>query len=1725
MDQVAQRKRRLREQSRSQAIQLLDYLEDYYVQRFPPVRDVRRYRDFMLSKTDLPGSSAVQLTLGHESWMSIALHDAPAPPSLPENLEEWVTQPVSFSDRPELSCSDPLTRQLVELWQILGEEADFDSLSEEELHRRGLGGVIPGAASSAVFEAVGKYQRAGTDLEEWVSTHWSDWATHREYLEKSRSLYKKLFELRTRLEQESESIELVWGFAPVAWAPEGLGGEVWHPLFTVPMNIVVDPDSGLLSLSPDGPIAMDTRWCRDLNVADGDGLLEQHRWTNSVGVEPWDEKMFEDRLRGIARCLDHDSVITRELPRSGSNASISTKHWVLFVRKRESDYPGFLQAQRELYSDPAVLIPAPLAALVVDEPSALDTAYSGIEGVAGATEAAWKSERLLLPLASNAEQERILFLAQHRIGVTAKGPPGTGKSHTIANLISHFVAQGKRVLVTAAKEQALRVLIDKVPEGIRRLCVPVLGADASSRADLQASVTAVAEAAQRQSDPEELGQWEQQLDELEQAHAVMANQLTAARQAETETPPHRPKGFVGEWTPSTAAQWISQIGAVSAVPDPLPGDQPPPLSDQEFLDLIELSSRIDSTTGREAQRHLPPTSLPRGADLSRLWFESDELHRTLGELDSKVEDWEKVKSVAASAWISEANHLEEFAKTLAEAHGTWVDQVLADATEALATGRWRDFVDGVSREREAASVAVRDLARYQVSIPPEISTRELMAAVERARDRFAAGRSMGFQHRAAGRVLRSCSIDGEEPSTTEHLSVITSALLLQENRDRIRTRWDNLRSDYDLPDLTADRAVENQILEKVKRITWALDWQTTKWPIQAQLLRSMGLNCPDYADVDQLKDLSVTCRSLHADSRFREISRELQELDELIVLGTRSDDSSPLWAKLEKAIRNRKPDEWDAAMVRAAELNELAESSRRKDDLFSRLTELAPRLAELVVGGANPVQANGLEHHWQIRQLVTWLDQLEGSPTPSDLQRRLEELAVQRRNVISEIVTLMAWSHLAMSVTDQRRRALNRFTEANRRIGSGKGKYAPKFQAEAREAMNDAKDAVPVWIMPVHKVVSSFRPAADPPFDVVIIDEASQVGLLESLVLGLAKRAIVVGDEKQTSPENVGLDRQRVFDALDRHLPDMRDRVTRFSPDNSLYDIARQQFPDVVQLTEHFRSLPQLIEFSSRHWYDGSIIALRDRPPSVGWQPLGTVFVPSGVRRPNDDTNVEEARAVVALIAELVSNEIYDGMSFGVITLFGTGQARLISGMLLDHLGPHLVEERDIRVGDPSGFQGDERDVIIHSLVIAHDPDRRIGAMTKDTDNRRINVAASRARNQSWVVHSVQPEDLHENDPRRWLLEYHLTPPDSKQVEASLELAESEFEREVIKELSMAGYRRVRAQHSVGGFRIDIVIEGPESRLAVECDGDRWHGPEVWQRDRERQQILERAGWTFERIRGSSFFRDRRAALEPLWERLRELGIPKGDWSEERMDRLRREWPADFEGSNIGAAHSSGEGSGRTLIADEVSQVDGFHEASPQLLPAGVGDLEQPVPSVSEVRRWAQEMGFRVGDRGRLPPEVIAAWNDSHSERPFIPRGSRSLRPSPSQQRSRSRKLEGPRTQEADFFVPILEALVQLGGQAAPRQVLRIVEQRMADRFTPADLEPIPSSKTHLRWDKTANWARSELADLGYLVRPSRFGIWEISDAGRLWLYEQQDSDQDHVNRSETNEVPPNRET
>jgi len=153
-------------------------------------------------------------------------------------------------------------------------------------------------------------------------------------------------------------------------------------------------------------------------------------------------------------------------------------------------------------------------------------------------------------------------------------------------------------------------------------------------------------------------------------------------------------------------------------------------------------------------------------------------------------------------------------------------------------------------------------------------------------------------------------------------------------------------------------------------------------------------------------------------------------------------------------------------------------------------------------------------------------------------------------------------------------------------------------------------------------------------------------------------------------------------------------------------------------------------------------------------------------------------------------------------------------------------------------------------------------------------VAVSRARDQLIVFHSIRKEDLKPDDLRYILLYYieERTFPDEQVLAEKETIFESSFERDVYEYLTRLGYA-VTPQVKVGHYRIDLVVEGDDKRLGIECDGDRWHPPERWWHDQLRQRQLERMGWTICRVWASAFYKDRDLAMAPIIRTLTEIGI------------------------------------------------------------------------------------------------------------------------------------------------------------------------------------------------------------------------------------------------------------
>jgi len=542
------------------------------------------------------------------------------------------------------------------------------------------------------------------------------------------------------------------------------------------------------------------------------------------------------------------------------------------------------------------------------------------------------------------------------------------------------------------------------------------------------------------------------------------------------------------------------------------------------------------------------------------------------------------------------------------------------------------------------------------------------------------------------------------------------------------------------------------------------------------------------------------------------------------------------------------------------------------------------------------------EEAWAWSAIGAWVTKRERLDI-NLIQRRIDAAEDAIRAHVEELSANRAWNYAVSPerMTGRARANLQQYASLVQKLGKGtSAKYGNLRRAEIREAMQRCRPSVPVWILPIYRIAEQIQIEPNI-FDVVIVDEASQAGTESTFLQYLAPKIVVVGDDKQVSPAAVGVDQQELRNLANQYLYDDPYKASWQEPTRSLFDEAKMRFDGMTTLVEHRRCVPEIIGFSNRVAYepDGIRLIPVRQYGADRLEPIKPVFVEDGFMKGGGQNRINpvECEAIVDQIEKCFADPAYDGMTFGVISLQGKQQAQLIEKVLLERIPPEEWTSRDLRCGDSADFQGSERNVVFLSMVSAPDPDRRTNARTTEMFLQRYNVAASRAKDQMWLYHSMSVADLPNTEDLRFQLIDYCYGVVSRSTESDSTFAnlvpedvrvppfESLFEQRVFNRLIDRGFQVV-PQFEVEQYRIDLVIIGTKSKVAIECDGDFWHGADRYQADIARKRDLERNGWKFFNVRESEFYIDRAAALAPLWEMLQELAVHPSGWI-----------PADKQGS------------------------------------------------------------------------------------------------------------------------------------------------------------------------------------------------------------------------------------
>jgi very-short-patch-repair endonuclease len=1356
--------------------------------------------------------------------------------------------------------------------------------------------------------------------EDYISSAWLPWAEAERPKRKTIGIYQKLFEIvqLSELGGAEQPIEMVWGIGLTRWLKDGF--EVDLPLLERLVEIELDESAGGdIRIRPRLALATaNLRPYEELKIDGAPLALDAARRAiaaidSDEGVSPFLRDAFEPALRACQARLDaqgrylpdHEKLnpITAA-PAAVPNLCVSDR-WVIFVRRRSDNF--LLNDISNLKKSIEVAegdLPEPAKTLVMGPTLRTERQWgplgTGIGGKISVDDGPTTESPLgdlFFPKQFNDEQVEIVHRLERSDGVVVQGPPGTGKTHTISNIICHYMATGRRVLVVSHGEPALAVLRQQLPEEVRDLAISITTSEREGFKQLESAVRLL------QSIVESLRPSEQArlIEDIEQSIVTMRRRL-AAIDAEIE---------------KIAETQLSPVPGMQVKPAELAKsvarsrehfkwfvDRPRRFStDLDFTDAdiaalrtarVSLGVRIE-----HIEAMLPAINdLPDGA---RLAYLHENLVRAQQFTDIVAQDRSLTIRLNSAESVQFAEHAAKSLETLVGVRKMveerpWLRKF---AERAQAADQEHPVLVALRSFTTDASRLVEEHARYlqrPVKLPENfVQSAETIAIVTRLANAEQVFGVFAFRERSHRAAIEAIQILGRAPAGVSDWAHVRDHLSWRESVDAIHRRWDiiateiggprgNLTSLKILTQLTnllnavlvSAPTAMRQLEQSLPRIAYGIDQPSSLWSNAERLASVHNVVCSALAavrlsaakaDVERIGDLFT-----NASGRLGTLARDFIGT----AVGRRDVDK----AKIEHA--------WNA--VRAS-----------IDDLAQFRTELAivRRLSERIdAAGA---------HRWAYRVLhepgqerddsaipYDWKEAWDWAVAESYLQSidqrdRLQGLSEERvkldqsiSKTFERLVRERTFYALGSSMTGPVRAALMMFATALRKIGKGTGKGAVRHRKDARSAMSQCYDAIPCWIMPSWRVAEQL-PGTLGSFDLVIMDEASQSDIKEVTALLRGKKVLVVGDDKQVSPSAAFIEDSKI-ERLARGYLKNQPFKTLLLPGASLYDLAKVMFPDkFVMLREHFRCVEPIIRFSMQ-FYPEPLVPLR--VPTTEERidpPLVDIYVSDG-RRSRDKVNLREAEVIVEEVRQIISiphlsrvDTLDRWRTIGVVSLIGAKQAATINRMLLDELGEEVMLRHRIACGDSATFQGNERDIVFLSMIADSDSKQ---AQTAGHFEQRFNVALSRARDRMVLVRSVREEELNPNDLKAKVIRHFRDPMAGVTAPAGdlMAMCDSDFEREILTRLLSRGYR-VRPQVGALGYKIDLVVEGAgDRRLAIECDGDMYHGPERWADDMRRQRVLERVGWRFWRCWASSFTIDPDACMADLFATLDRLQVhPLGE--------------------------------------------------------------------------------------------------------------------------------------------------------------------------------------------------------------------------------------------------------
>ena len=1311
------------------------------------------------------------------------------------------------------------------------------------------------------------------------------WVEEQKKIEVVRNLFDNLYNKYLVLDRDSDTLELVVANGLVKVPNE----DICYPILLKKVNLNIDTEKNIISITDasDNDFITQELYLNFLAEVENINLdkvfyLEDKIVENNIHPISKNDTI-KDFFREFIHNLNPRAQFIEDLDKKNKE-SVITIEWkpILFIRKKDD---GKVEAINNIIKD-------------IENGGEIPEYLSELVGVIGSDKRAVEPiPDILFTKETNNEQiEIIKSLYSHR-AVVVQGPPGTGKTHTIANLLGHFLAEGKNVLITSQTKKALDVLKEKIPTDIQDLCISMLDDDSS---DLGNSVESISEKLgylNLETLKNEYEEIENQRNELKEDIKNIKRKIFNIKYQESHPIIYNNESITlreaGEFLRKNQRELDRIPGIVSSgVTCPINNENltflksgyKKSVSKEEEKEIeLGLNKLSDFWTLEEFKEMLEnKKEIMSRLDLL-LKNKKYHINDNLFYVDDKMLiDLDKFKNYSGIDKI-----IPEDLKSIED----WKKDVCIAGTENSGDRKiWLEFIKDIRRLYDLTNMTKDQLFKKEVVYKDiDVSTaKKLIIGLKKGIERP----GFFFKHRlrkARKQISDKVTINNRILETLYDCNVALEYTTLIELKENTKNTWNILMTGNSLLENSNNKNLYKQLYSYADQMEYLLNWydrekKTFLHKIENAGFEKLNINKtegnPIYVDeVNQIFDFIPSLEELIAIGKialeYREV--DIKRSEYLVKIENIIKENSHLGREIKNAILNENIDKYSETLEKLRVLSEKEVLYKKYKDLLHSVKAVANSWGEELENGLFNEKIENIYNVWRYKQISQKLKELAEKPyfnLQADILEKTEEL----KKLTIDLVTKKAWYNIIKFLEEKDNlaisQALKGWKQTVQKIGKGTGKNTNIHKKNAKEKMLLCQKVVPAWIMPLNKVFDTLNPVENK-FDIVIIDEASQSDISSLILLYMAKKIIIVGDDKQVSPSDVGVNIDKINMFRRKYIKGKVVNDDLYGIRASLYSIVSTTFQP-ISLREHFRSVPEIIGYSNRTSYDNQILPLRDSNSTI-LKPAIIDYKVNGKRDEKSKINRVEAETIVSLIEACLAMKEYKNSTFGVISLLGDEQAELIQDLIVKRIPATEIENHKILCGNSASFQGDERDIMFISLVDSSEENkslRLVGEGVEGAIRKRYNVAISRAKDQLWIVHSIDKNNLKEGDLRKELFEYIDSLKENVFDKTAIEnITASDFENEVARHLLEKNYT-IKQKWRVGSYDIDMVAIYDDKKIAIECDGKTLnHTEEEVIANLEEQEILERCGWEFIRVRASEYFRNPEKAIKDLIIQLDDKGV------------------------------------------------------------------------------------------------------------------------------------------------------------------------------------------------------------------------------------------------------------